>query len=86
MAATPKYLTGDSAGIKEFIDKFDVSDFTFVAFKPTFNDSLAHIKYRRSCSTAMVSRLILYPFMKFQVKSHTIRCIMERRPCVRGRP
>jgi hypothetical protein len=29
MAATPKYLTGDSAGIKEFIDKFDVSDFTF---------------------------------------------------------
>lgn len=27
MAATPKYLTGDGAGIKEFIDKFDVSDF-----------------------------------------------------------
>lgn len=27
MAAAPKYLTGDSAGIKEFIDKFDVSDF-----------------------------------------------------------
>lgn len=29
MAATPKYLTGDSAGIKEFIDKFDVSDLPF---------------------------------------------------------
>lgn len=25
MAASPKYLTGDGAGIKEFIDKFDVS-------------------------------------------------------------
>lgn len=24
MASTPKYLTGDSAAINEFIDKFDV--------------------------------------------------------------
>lgn len=24
MATTPKYLTGDNAGINEFIDKFDV--------------------------------------------------------------
>jgi hypothetical protein len=24
--AAPKYLTGDAAGIKEFLDKFDVSD------------------------------------------------------------
>lgn len=64
MAATPKYLTGDSVGIKDFIDKFDVSDFTIVAFKPTFNDSLTHKNNRRSCSTAMVSRLILYSSMK----------------------
>lgn len=28
MAAAPKYLTGDAAGTKEFIDKFDVSDFS----------------------------------------------------------
>lgn len=28
MTATPKYLTGDAAGIKDFIDKFDVSDFS----------------------------------------------------------
>lgn len=25
MTSTPKYLTGDSAAINEFIDKFDVS-------------------------------------------------------------
>lgn len=27
MATEPRYLTGDAEGIKEFIDKFDVSDF-----------------------------------------------------------
>lgn len=84
MAATPKYLTGDSAGIKEFIDKFDVSDFT-LSLLLSMISSLTKI-HRRSCSTAMVSRIILFSPLELQVKSHTTRCIMERRPCVRRRP
>jgi hypothetical protein len=54
MAATPKYLTGDGAGIKEFIDKFDVSDF-ILCLRPTLMISHSHKKYRLSCSTVMVS-------------------------------
>lgn len=34
MTATPKYLTGDKAGINEFIDKFDVSDFYLLPSDP----------------------------------------------------
>lgn len=43
MAATPKYLTGDGAGIKEFIDKFDVSDFIILILKLTLM-AVAHMK------------------------------------------
>lgn len=40
MAAAPKYLTGDSAGIKEFIDKFDVSDLPHL--KTCTHDNYSH--------------------------------------------
>lgn len=40
MAAAPKYLTGDSAGIKEFIDKFDVSDFQLLLRTHAHDNSL----------------------------------------------
>lgn len=44
MATTPKYLTGDSAGINDFIDKFDVRSsiqWTIDAQKLTLNSDLS---------------------------------------------
>lgn len=50
MAITPKYLTGDSAAITEFIDKFDVSHFS----RQQSIVLNADIIDRRFSSTAMV--------------------------------
>jgi hypothetical protein len=47
--AAPKYLTGDKAGIQEFLDKFDVSIEFWLSTKLT-------ISTRYSCSIAMVSQ------------------------------
>ena len=50
--AQPKYLTGDGAAIKEFIDKFDVRYFDLTGW-------LWLTLFRRFCSTVMVRELQL---------------------------
>lgn len=53
--AGPKYLTGDSAGIKEFLDKFDVSIKNDPAEPRDANQDV----HRSFCSIAMVCRSCL---------------------------
>ena len=64
MTVQPRYLTGDPAGIKQFIDKFDVSEkvsqshiFAVMGNEPKpleHYNWLTDISLRSSCSTAMV--------------------------------
>ena len=39
ITATPRYLTGDKAGLKEFLDKFDVRLLCFIAMIETYSVS-----------------------------------------------
>lgn len=56
MAENTKYLTGDGAAIKEFLDKFDVRYFGQEIHIYAFANNLnLFSKYRHFCSIVMVS-------------------------------